>query len=164
MSGNKVRYCICIYVFRKKDLLLFIGSLSGYPHPLSNQSNQPTQPSKVRKLEFLLADAVSKGASRVVTIGGIQSNHCRATAVSAAQIGLEPHVILRDPNPATDPGLAGNLGLARLAGARVRLVQVRESERTTALAPTRRAARRSHNLHAVPFASSDGPWRVGCCW
>lgn len=77
----------------------------------------------VRKLEFLLADAVSKGASRVVTIGGIQSNHCRATAVSAAQIGLEPHVILRDPNPATDPGLAGNLGLARLAGARVRLVQ-----------------------------------------
>lgn len=78
---------------------------------------------KVRKLEFLLADAVSKGAARVVTIGGLKSNHCRATAVSASQIGLEPHVILRHPDPAADPGLDGNLGQARLAGARVRLVQ-----------------------------------------
>ncbi|KAJ0049627.1 hypothetical protein Pint_16793 [Pistacia integerrima] len=35
---------------------------------------------KVRKLEFLLADAVAQGADCIITIGGIQSNHCRATA------------------------------------------------------------------------------------
>jgi len=34
---------------------------------------------KIRKLEFLLADAISKNCNEVVTIGGGQSNHCRAT-------------------------------------------------------------------------------------
>jgi 1-aminocyclopropane-1-carboxylate deaminase/D-cysteine desulfhydrase-like pyridoxal-dependent ACC family enzyme len=37
---------------------------------------------KVRKLEFLLADAIQKGCDSVVTIGGIQSNHCRSTGTS----------------------------------------------------------------------------------
>eukprot|EP00955_Chlamydomonas_euryale_P047152 353600-Chlamydomonas_euryale.AAC.2 len=38
---------------------------------------------QVRKLEFLLAEAKERGCDCVVTIGGIQSNHCRATAVAA---------------------------------------------------------------------------------
>ena len=38
---------------------------------------------QVRKLEFLLAEAVAQGHDCVITIGGIQSNHCRATAVAA---------------------------------------------------------------------------------
>jgi D-cysteine desulfhydrase len=37
---------------------------------------------KVRKLEFLLADALAKECDAVVTIGGEQSNHCRATAAA----------------------------------------------------------------------------------
>ena len=39
---------------------------------------------KVRKLEFLLADAVEQGADLLITCGGVQSNHARATAFSAA--------------------------------------------------------------------------------
>lgn len=50
---------------------------------------------KVRKLEFLLAQAVAEGADCVVTIGGIQSNHCRATTVAARYLGLDTHLILR---------------------------------------------------------------------
>eukprot|EP00934_Nitzschia_sp_Nitz4_P007368 Nitzschia sp. Nitz4//scaffold212_size37733//28867//30234//NITZ4_007739-RA/size37733-processed-gene-0.70-mRNA-1//-1//CDS//3329542040//7358//frame0 len=50
---------------------------------------------KIRKLEFLLADALEKGYSSVVTIGGEQSNHCRATAGACRMVGLEPHLILR---------------------------------------------------------------------
>ena len=38
---------------------------------------------QVRKLEFLVADALQQKADTLVTIGGIQSNHCRATAVAA---------------------------------------------------------------------------------
>ena len=38
---------------------------------------------QVRKLEFLMADAKDRGHDSVITIGGIQSNHCRATAVAA---------------------------------------------------------------------------------
>ncbi|RYR73907.1 hypothetical protein Ahy_A02g008487 isoform A [Arachis hypogaea] len=50
---------------------------------------------KVRKLEFLMADAVSQGADCIITIGGIQSNHCRATAVAAKYLNLDCYLILR---------------------------------------------------------------------
>lgn len=50
---------------------------------------------KVRKLEFLMADAIAQGADSVITIGGIQSNHCRATAVAAKYLNLDPFLILR---------------------------------------------------------------------
>ena len=50
---------------------------------------------KVRKLEFLLADAKRQGADCVITVGGIQSNHCRATAVTARYAGLDSYLILR---------------------------------------------------------------------
>lgn len=50
---------------------------------------------KVRKLEFLLADAVAQGADCIITIGGIQSNHCRATAVAAKYLNLDCYLILR---------------------------------------------------------------------
>ncbi len=71
---------------------------------------------KVRKLEFLLADAREKGADTLVTCGGIQSNHCRATAFAAAQTGFKCHLILRGRRPVTSDG---NLLLDELAGATI---------------------------------------------
>ena len=50
---------------------------------------------EVRKLEFLLADALEKGCDTIVTCGGIQSNHARATAVASRQLGMQPHLLLR---------------------------------------------------------------------
>ena len=49
---------------------------------------------KVRKLEFVLADAVAKGADTVVTAGARQSNHSRQTAAAAARLGLKCHLVL----------------------------------------------------------------------
>jgi len=77
---------------------------------------------KVRKLEFLLSDAISRGHDCIVTIGGIQSNHARATAVAARQLGLDSHLILRTPDTENDPGLIGNLLLNRMVGAKIQLV------------------------------------------
>ena len=74
---------------------------------------------KLRKLEFLLADALAQGSDSVVTIGGEQSNHCRATAAAAAMHGLEPHLILRCQEADVDPGSRGNLLFARSVGAHV---------------------------------------------
>ncbi len=73
---------------------------------------------KVRKLEYLLADAMRRGAQRVLTCGGIQSNHCRATAIAAARLALGCQLFLRTDKPPTedDPG-TGNLALSRLVGA-----------------------------------------------
>eukprot|EP00978_Attheya_sp_CCMP212_P001998 scaffold4111_cov49-Attheya_sp.AAC.3 len=90
---------------------------------------------KLRKLEFLMADALlanNKGCNAVVTIGGIQSNHCRATATVARMMGLEPHLILRT-NPSSsdkstsnestssndDIGLTGNLLMDRMVGSHI---------------------------------------------
>ncbi|CAN1265753.1 Putative D-cysteine desulfhydrase 1, mitochondrial [Linum perenne] len=83
---------------------------------------------KVRKLEFLMADAVDKGADCVVTVGGIQSNHCRATAVAARYLGLDCHLILRTSKVVVDqdPGLTGNLLVERLVGAHVHLISKEE--------------------------------------
>ena len=79
---------------------------------------------KVRKLEYLLADALARGCDCVVTAGGIQSNHCRATAVAARMLGLEAHLVLRTRRAALrlDPGGVGNLLPERMAGAAVHLV------------------------------------------
>lgn len=74
---------------------------------------------KVRKLEFLLADCLAKGHDSVITIGGIQSNHCKATAVAARQLGLEPHLILRTRDAPEDVGLEGNLMFDRMVGSSI---------------------------------------------
>jgi len=50
---------------------------------------------KVRKLEFLLADAVNKGAKVVLTTGGAQSNHAMLTAACALRLGMEPILVLK---------------------------------------------------------------------
>lgn len=77
---------------------------------------------KVRKLEFLLAEASSAGCDTVITCGGIQSNHCRATAVAAREAALMPHVVLSTERPSADPGLEGNLLLDRIVGAEIHLI------------------------------------------
>ncbi len=75
---------------------------------------------KVRKLEYLLADARSRRKKHVVTCGGIQSNHCRATALAAAQLGLRCTVLLRSPSArASYDAATGNLRLMQLSGAHI---------------------------------------------
>ena len=77
---------------------------------------------KVRKLEYLVAEAVAQGADTLVTMGGVQSNHCRATAAVAARLGLGCRLMLRGEGPGKDsgglPGV-GNLLLDDLFGAEV---------------------------------------------
>ncbi|MHB2019164.1 MAG: 1-aminocyclopropane-1-carboxylate deaminase/D-cysteine desulfhydrase [Candidatus Xenobia bacterium] len=71
---------------------------------------------KVRKLEYLLHEACGRGADHLITCGGIQSNHCRATALAAAMSGMQCTLFLRGAEPDVSDG---NLLLDRLAGARV---------------------------------------------
>lgn len=77
---------------------------------------------KLRKLEYLLADALARGATTVITCGGEQSNHARATALAAREVGLRPVLLLRTREPATPPPPWGNLFLDRLAGAELRFI------------------------------------------
>lgn len=71
---------------------------------------------KVRKLEFLLARAMEEGADAVVTVGAVQSNHCRLTAAAARRLGMKPFLLLEGEQPRA---WQGNLLLDGLLGARV---------------------------------------------
>src|SRR5512135_2147718 len=78
---------------------------------------------KVRKLPYVLAEAVAQGADTIITCGGVQSNHARATAAAAVHLGLRPVVIANGAPPARP---TGNALLLRLMGAEVRYVASRE--------------------------------------
>ncbi|WP_413500071.1 D-cysteine desulfhydrase family protein [Psychrobacter maritimus] len=71
---------------------------------------------KTRKLEFILGDALAKGADTIITAGAIQSNHCRQTAAAAASLGLECHLVLGGEEPAL---ASGNLLLDKLFGCHI---------------------------------------------
>jgi D-cysteine desulfhydrase family pyridoxal phosphate-dependent enzyme len=74
---------------------------------------------KTRKLENLLAHALDEGATRVVTVGGVQSNHARITAAAARMLGLEPHLLLFGERPER---AVGNLLIDELVGAELHFI------------------------------------------
>ena len=74
---------------------------------------------KIRKLEFVFADVLAQKADTVITCGGAQSNHCRATAIAAAMLGLNCRLLLRTPDPSNPPPPEGNILLDRMAGAEI---------------------------------------------
>ncbi len=74
---------------------------------------------KCRKLEYLMADARAHGARRIVTFGGLQSNHARMTAAAAQRFGMEAHLFYFARRPAT---FRGNLLLNELLGANLHFI------------------------------------------
>lgn len=74
---------------------------------------------KIRKLEYCIHEAIDQGCDTLITCGGIQSNHCRATAAAAAKLGLKAIVVLRGDNPDI---YEGNVLLDHLLGAEVRWI------------------------------------------
>ncbi|CAI5741768.1 unnamed protein product [Hyaloperonospora brassicae] len=89
-------------------------------------SGMETSGNKIRKLEFLLAQALEQNADCVVTCGGTQSNHCRATAAVARLLGMDSFLLLRSNEPDKDPQLVGNLLFDRLLDAN--LIQMSRQE------------------------------------
>ncbi len=79
---------------------------------------------KLRKLEYIVPDAIASGADTLVSIGGVQSNHTRMVAATAAKIGMKCVVIQESWVPHEDAvyDRVGNIMLTRLMGAESRLV------------------------------------------
>jgi 1-aminocyclopropane-1-carboxylate deaminase/D-cysteine desulfhydrase-like pyridoxal-dependent ACC family enzyme len=78
---------------------------------------------KVRKLTLVAARAVADGADTLITCGGIQSNHCRATAATAARLGLRCCIVA---NGETTEDQRGNALHSTLYGAEIIFVKARE--------------------------------------
>ena len=80
---------------------------------------------KTRKLEFLIADALAKGADTLITVGAPQSNHCRLTLAAAAKEGLACRLVIEErvPGSYTPQALGNNLLFDLMGAAAVRMVQ-----------------------------------------
>ena len=116
---------------------------------------------KVRKLEWLAADAVAKGCDTLVSIGNIQSNHTRQVAAVAAVLGMRCRLVQEEWTRWDDPvyDKVGNILLSRLMGAETLL----EGEGySTAVKPTWERAldqvrREGGKPYAIPAGASDHP-------
>jgi 1-aminocyclopropane-1-carboxylate deaminase len=116
---------------------------------------------KIRKLEYLVADALASGCDTLVSIGGVQSNHTRQVAAAAAKTGMKCVLIQESwvewPDVTYDR--TGNILLSRLMGADVRLVRAgfgigfKESWEKALLEIEDRGGR----PYAIPAGASDHP-------
>jgi 1-aminocyclopropane-1-carboxylate deaminase len=79
---------------------------------------------KVRKLEYIVPDAIAAGADTLVTIGGVQSNHTRQVAAVAAKIGMKCRLVQESWVPFQDAvyDRVGNILMSRVMGAEIELV------------------------------------------
>jgi D-cysteine desulfhydrase len=113
---------------------------------------------KVRKLEFLVAAALQERADVLVTCGAVNSNHARATAVSAARMGITSHLLLRG-EPDDPPG--GNLLLDRYLGAETTFITPDEWPDRDGLMQdiVARLAAEGRRGYAIPEGGSNG---LGC--
>ena len=115
---------------------------------------------KIRKLEYLFAEARAVDADLILTTGGLQSNHCRATVLAARRLGLDVGVLLRGDLPDVPNS---NLLLDRLAGARIRTctAQAYRDHRDDLLAAWAETLRsEGHRPYVIPEGGSNalGTW------
>lgn len=99
--------------------LPYLSQLLGGPEiwiKRDDQSGLGLGGNKVRKLEFILGDALRQQCDTIITAGAQQSNHCRQTAAAAASLGLECHLVLGGEAPSHKEG---NILLDHLFGAHI---------------------------------------------
>lgn len=114
---------------------------------------------KVRKLEFLVGHALDYEYDALITCGGVHSNHCRATAFVAAQMGWPCELVLRGD----EPGPVGNHLLDQLAGAELTHIEAALYSQSLESILEQRAERwraRGHKPLVIPTGGSDaiGLW------
>lgn len=118
---------------------------------------------KLRKLEFLVADALAQGADTLVTCGALQSNHCRATAAVAARFGLRAVLFLRSDDLSAPVPNAGNALLMKLFGAELHAISPADyAERGRLLgACADMLTRAGRRPYVIPEGASNGLGSLG---
>lgn len=106
---------------------------------------------KIRKLRLVAAAALAERADTLITCGGVQSNHARATAAFAARLGLRC-VLIANGAPQASP--TGNALLARLLGAEIRYVAAREDRAPAMAAAAAECAASGGHPFIIPLGAS----------
>lgn len=115
---------------------------------------------KIRKLEYALAEALRQKKDTIITCGGLQSNHARATAAACVRLGLRCILLLKsDEQPEKD----GNYLLDSLLGAEIRFVSGEDySNRLEAICGkvAEESEKQGHPAYVIPIGASNG---IGTC-
>ena len=106
---------------------------------------------KVRKLGVVAAQALAAGADTLITCGGVQSNHARATAATAAKLGLRCLLVANGAKP---DRLTANALLDDLLGAEVTYVETREERAPTMARLAERVRAEGGTPFEVPLGAS----------
>jgi len=106
---------------------------------------------KVRKLALVAARAQADGADTLITAGGVQSNHARATAAAAARLGMKAILVANGVRPSRP---TGNALLDRLLGAEVHYVESREARGPKILEIAARLRGEGRRPYAIPIGAS----------
>ena len=106
---------------------------------------------KVRKMRLVAADALAQGADTLITSGGVQSNHARVTAATAAKLGLTCVLVANGTPP--EPPRANNL-LDRLLGAEIRYVADRQERAPAMEQAADDVRRRGGRPYVIPIGAS----------
>lgn len=118
---------------------------------------------KLRKLEYLAADALAQGADTLITAGAIQSNHVRQTAALAAKLGLGCVALLENPTGTQDPNYLGNGNrlLLDLFDAKVELVENLDQADEQLHALAARLCSNGKKPYLVPIGGSNALGALG---
>lgn len=118
---------------------------------------------KARKLEFLVADAQAKGCDTLITVGAVQSNHCRLTLAAAAREGLKCRLLLEQRVPGSyDPNASGNNFLFKLLGVEcIRVVDLGADLAATMQSMAEDVAREGRKAYLIPGGGSNPLGAVG---
>ncbi len=120
---------------------------------------------KIRKLDFLLQDAIEKKAQGIITCGGLQSNHCRAVAYAGVKLGLKTILFLRG-TPEKQP--TGNYFLNLLVGATIHYVTHEEYHEIDSIMEkkSQKLAEQGKQFYIIPEGGSNeiGAWGYIKCF
>ncbi|HZK09644.1 MAG TPA: D-cysteine desulfhydrase family protein [Clostridia bacterium] len=126
-----------------------------------DQTGSEISGNKIRKLEYALYEALEQGADTLITCGGIQSNHCRATAAAGAKLGLKTILYLR--TPVRQP-VEGNYFLDQLLGAEVRFITPKEynyHRQEIMEEAAQEVQRQGKKAYLIPEGASNGIGTLG---
>lgn len=126
-----------------------------------DQTGTEISGNKIRKLEYSLKEAMDNGCDTLITCGGIQSNHARATAAAGIKVGMKSILVLRSDDT---PEMEGNYFIDKLIGADVRIIsstdyRERRAEIMAEIKAESDAA--GHKAYIIPEGASNGIGSLG---
>lgn len=116
---------------------------------------------KIRKLDYVLYDAIEGGYDTIITCGGIQSNHARATAIASKKLGLNVHLVLKSDE---SDDYSGNYFLNQMIGAEIHHISFEEykNSRNAIMEDIKKDLEaKGSKVYIIPEGASNGLGNLG---